>query len=104
MLSSLTFLVRLPPPPLVFFLTATPVVPSAVLSLRCLLSTAPLASRLIPPLNPSSTLTFANYSVFIKLCVTCFAYVILLIPCRSPHLSRKETSGQNSSKFVKWGM
>lgn len=103
-LFSWTFLIHLPPPPLVFFLTATPVVHTIVLSLLCLLSTGSLASSLIPPFSPSLTLTFADYSVCVKLCVTCFAYVILLIPCRSPHLSRKETSGQNSSKFVGWGM
>lgn len=102
-LFSWTFLIHLPPP-FVFFLTATPVVHTIVLSLRCLLSTGSLASSLIPPFSPSLTLTFADYSVCVKLCVTCFVYVILLIPCRSPHLSRKETSGQNSSKFVGWGM
>lgn len=60
----------------VIFLPATLLVPSVVLSLISLLTTGPLASSLIPSLSPSSTLTFA-----VKHRVTCFAYVILLIPC-----------------------
>lgn len=54
-----------------FLLTAAPVFLFILL----------VVSALVLQSHPSSTLTCAEYSLWVERCVTCFVYVISLIPC-----------------------
>lgn len=86
-----------------FLLTAAGLSVPNVLSFSSLLTTVPLASSLISSFSPSSTLTLLSISE-----PSTELHVLHMLfhwfPVGSPHSSKKETSGQKSSKSFKLGV